>query len=91
MGRAGWHHAAGAAVVVFDTVGHRLPGGFRLHPDGKNLKVSGRLAVGGAHIPVSATAALGVSGSGISVTPVHVGVPDVITRPPPASLPREGQ
>jgi hypothetical protein len=62
-------------------VDHRLPGGFRLHPDGKNLSVSGRLAIGGARIPVSATVALGVSGSGISVTPVHVSVPGVAARP----------
>jgi len=40
---------------------HRAPHGFRLHPDGKNLSVSGRLAIRGARIPVSATVALGVS------------------------------
>ena len=73
--------AAGSAMVGFGTVDHRLPGGFRLHPDGKNLSVSGRLAVGGARIPVSATVALGVSGSGISVTPVHVSVPGVAALP----------
>jgi hypothetical protein len=43
--------------------------------------VSGRLAIGGARIPVSATVAVGVSGSGISVTPVHVSVPGVGTLP----------
>jgi hypothetical protein len=69
--------AAGSAMVGFGTVDHRLPGGFRLRPDGKNLSVSGRLAIGGVHIPVSATVALGVSGSGISMTPVHVRVPGV--------------
>jgi hypothetical protein len=73
--------AAGSAMVGFGTVDHRLPGGFRLHPDGKKLSVSGRLAVGGARIPVSATVALGVSGSGISVTPVHVSVPGVAALP----------
>jgi hypothetical protein len=73
--------AAGSAMVGFGTVDHRLPGGFRLHPDGKNLSVSGRLAIGGARIPVSATVALGVSGSGISVTPVHVSVPGVAALP----------
>ena len=67
--------AAGSAMVGFGTVDRRLPGGFRLHPDGKNLSVSGRLAYHGAHIPVSATVALGVSDSGISVTPVKVNVP----------------
>src|SRR5690348_8639826 len=48
-------HAAGSAMVGFGTVDHRLPGGFRLRPDGKDLSVSGRLAVHGAHVPVSAT------------------------------------
>jgi LmeA-like phospholipid-binding len=73
--------AAGSAMVGFGTVDHRLPGGFRAHPDGKNLSVSGRLTIGGAHIPVSATVALGVSGAGISVTPVRVSVPGVATLP----------
>ena len=67
--------AAGSAMLGFGTVDRRLPGGFQLRPDGKNLSVSGRLAYHGAHIPVSATVALGVSGSGISVTPVKVSVP----------------
>jgi DUF2993 family protein len=68
-------HAAGSAMVGFGTVDRRLPGGLRLHPDGKNLSVSGRLAYHGAHIPVSATVAVGVSGSGIKVSPVRVNVP----------------
>ncbi len=67
--------AAGSAMVGFGTVDRRLPGGFRLHRDGKNLSVSGRLAYHGAHIPVSATVALGVSDSGIRVSPVRVDVP----------------
>jgi len=69
--------AAGSAMVGFGTVDQRLPGGFRLHRDGKNLSVSGRLAYHGAHIPVSATVALGVSDSGIRVTPVRVDVPGI--------------
>jgi LmeA-like phospholipid-binding len=68
-------HAAGSAMLGFGAVDRRLPGGFQLHPDGKNLSMSGRLAYRGAHIPVSATVSLGVSGSGISVTPVKVSVP----------------
>jgi hypothetical protein len=67
--------AAGSAMLGFGTVDRRLPGGFQLRPDGKNLNVSGRLAYHGTHIPVSATVSLGVSGSGISVTPVKVSVP----------------
>jgi len=67
-------HAAGSAMVGFGTVDSRLPGGLRLHPDGKNLSVSGRLAYHGVHIPVSATVAVGVSDSGIKVSPVRVEV-----------------
>jgi hypothetical protein len=67
--------AAGSAMLGFGIVDRRLPGGFQLRPDGKNLNVSGRLAYHGTHIPVSATVSLGVSGSGISVTPVKVSVP----------------
>jgi len=69
--------AAGSAMVGFGTVNRRLLCGFRLHRDGKNLSVSGRLAYHGAHIPVSATVALGVSDSGIRVTPVRVDVPGI--------------
>ena len=67
--------AAGSAMVGFGTVDRRLPSGLRLHPDGKNLSVSGRLAYHGVHIPVSATVAVGVSDSGIEVSPVSVNVP----------------
>jgi LmeA-like phospholipid-binding len=67
--------AAGSAMVGFGTVDRRLPGGLRLHPDGKNLRVSGRLAFHGTRIPVSATVAVGVSGSSIRVSPVSVDVP----------------
>ena len=67
-------HAAGSAMVGFGTVDSRLPGGLRLHPDGKNLSVSGTLAYHGMHIPVSATVAVGVSDSGIKVSPVRVNV-----------------
>jgi hypothetical protein len=67
-------HAAGSALVGFSAVAQRLPHGFRLAPDGKNLRVSGGLAYHGIHLPVSATVALGVSGGGISVTPASVGI-----------------
>ena len=67
--------ATGSAMVGFGTVDRRLPGGLRLHPEGKNLGVSGRLAYHGVHIPVSATVAVGVSDSGIEVSPVSVNVP----------------
>ena len=64
--------AAGSAMVGFGTVDHRLPGGFRAHPDGKDLSVSGNLTIGGARH---------AQGDGISVTPVHVSVPGVAALP----------
>jgi hypothetical protein len=73
--------AAGSAMVGFGTVDRRLPGGLRLHADGKNLSVSGRLAFHGAHIPVSATVSVGVSDSGIRVSPVRVDVPGLTGLP----------
>lgn len=66
--------AAGSALVGFSAVGRRLPHGFRLAPDGKDLRVSGRLYSFGVHVPILATVALGVSGGGISVTLVSVAV-----------------
>jgi LmeA-like phospholipid-binding len=73
--------AAGSALVGFGTVDQRLPDGFRLHPEGKNLSVSGRLAFHGVHIPVSATVAIKVADSGIRVTPVRVSVPGLFGLP----------
>src|SRR5215467_12618873 len=66
---------SGSSMVNADRAAGSAMVGFRLHPDGKNLKVSGRLPVGGARIPMSATVALRASGSGISVTPTHVSLP----------------
>jgi hypothetical protein len=73
--------AAGSAVVGFATVEQHLPHGFRLAPDGKNLRVSGRLNYQGFHVPVTATVALRVAGTGIRVTPVDVTVPGGISLP----------
>ena len=75
--------AAGTALVDFATVKQRLPpqtqvslggqnltvSGIQLSPDGKNLKLSGTASYLGASAPVSATATLSVSPSGITVTP----------------------
>jgi hypothetical protein len=78
-------HAAGSAVIGFGAVDQRLPGGLRLRPAGRDLSVSGRLAYHGVQIPLSATVALGVSGSGISVTPVKVRVPGAVGLPLPTA------
>lgn len=67
--------ATGSAVVAFTDVSQRLPQGLRLHPAGKDLKVSGGLRYQGLRIPVSATVSLAVTPSGIKVTPVTVQIP----------------
>ena len=80
--------AAGTALVDFATVKQRLPqqtqvslggqdlkvSGLQLSPDGKNLKLSGTASYLGLSAPVSATAALSLSPSGITVTPEDVTV-----------------
>jgi len=73
--------AAGTALVDFATVERRLPQGVRISPDGRNLKVSGTVSYDGFSGPVTATAALGVSGSGISVTPENVTIAGGLSLP----------
>ena len=73
--------AAGSAMVGFSAVEQRLPRGFRLVPDGKNLRVSGRLPYHGIRVPVSATVSLGVTGAGISVTLVSASAAGRISFP----------
>src|SRR5215471_9221039 len=87
--------AAGTALVDFATVERRLPqetqvslggenlkvSGLRLSPDGKNLKLSGTASYLGISAPVSATAALRVSPSGITVTPEDVTVAGGLSIP----------
>jgi hypothetical protein len=73
--------ATGSAVVSFATVDRRLPHGFRLAPDGSKLRVTGKLSYHGITVPVSATVALGVTGSGISVTPKSVSIPGGLNLP----------
>jgi hypothetical protein len=73
--------AAGSAVVAFATVEQRLPRGFRLSSDGKNIRVSGKVNYHGLHVPVTATVALRVAGTGIRVRPVDVTIPGGIVLP----------
>jgi len=73
--------AAGSALVGWATVDQRLPRGFRITPDGKNLMVSGKLSYHGLEVPVTGSVALGVSGSGITVTPENVSLPGGISLP----------
>jgi hypothetical protein len=87
--------AAGTALVDFATVTQRLPqetqvslggqnlnlSGLQLSPDGKNLKLSGTASYLGISAPVSATAGLSVSPSGITVTPEDVTVAGGLSIP----------
>ena len=87
--------AAGTALVDFATVKQRLPpetqvslggqnltvSGLQLSPDGNNLKLSGTASYLGISAPVSATAALSVSPSGITVTPEDVTVAGGLSIP----------
>jgi hypothetical protein len=73
--------AAGSAVVGFATVEQHLPHGFRLTSAGKNLRVSGTVNYQGLRVPVTATVALRVTGTGIRVRPVDVTIPGGISLP----------
>ena len=87
--------AAGTALVDFATVKQRLPqqtqvslggqnltvSGLQLSPDGNNLRLSGTASYLGISAPVSATAALSVSPSGITVTPEDVTVAGGLSIP----------
>jgi len=87
--------AAGTALVDYKTVQQRMPqetqvslggqnlqvSGLQLSPDGKNLKLSGTASYLGISAPVSATAALSVSPSGITVTPEDVTVAGGLSIP----------
>jgi len=55
--------------------------GLQLSPDGNNLKLSGTASYLGISAPVSATAALSVSPSGITVTPEDVTVAGGLSIP----------
>jgi hypothetical protein len=73
--------ATGSAVVAFSTIEQRLPHGFHLASGGKDLSVSGKVNYHGFRVPVTATVALRITGSGIRWTPENVTVPGGITLP----------
>ncbi len=82
--------ATGSAMIGLGQVNRRLPRGLKVQPDGKNLRVSGTVRYQGARIPVSATVSLGVTGSGITVTPVNVTAPGRAGVPLSAYSPQLG-
>jgi hypothetical protein len=62
--------AAGTALIPYGQIERRLPSGIRLAAAGGRLRVAGRTAYG----TVAGTARLGVTRSGISVSPEHLTV-----------------
>jgi hypothetical protein len=94
--------AAGTALVDYKTMQQRLPqqaqvslggqdltvSGIQLSPDGNNLKLSGTASYQGFSAPVSATAALHVSPSGITVTPENAAVAGGLISIPGSAISR---
>lgn len=66
-------HATGTALIPYSQVQKRLPNGIKIAPDGSNLSVSGSTVLGTVH----GEARLGVSSSGITVTPQQLTVAGV--------------
>jgi LmeA-like phospholipid-binding len=65
--------ATGNAVIPYSQVERRLPGGITLSGDGSSLRVKGKTPLG----TIEGTARLGVTRSGISVSPEHITVDGV--------------
>ncbi len=63
-------HATGTALIPYAQVQQRLPKGITLAAAGRTLRVTGRTALGS----INGTARLGVTRTGISVTPVQLTV-----------------
>jgi hypothetical protein len=63
-------NATGTAVLPYSQIQQKLPSGVRIAPDGSVLSVTGTSAYG----LIKGTARLGVSGSGITVTPQQLTV-----------------
>jgi LmeA-like phospholipid-binding len=63
-------NATGTAMIPFSEIQQRVPRGVRIGPDGSGLSVAGSTPYG----VIKGTAKLGVSGSGITVTPENLSV-----------------
>jgi hypothetical protein len=72
---------AGTGTVPFSTVQSHVPQGMRLSPDGGALRLSGTVSYLGLSVPVTAVASLGVSPSGITVTPTRVSMGSGVNAP----------
>ncbi|HEX4064174.1 MAG TPA: DUF2993 domain-containing protein [Streptosporangiaceae bacterium] len=65
--------ATGTAVIPFSQIQQKVPKGVRIGADGSTLRVSGSSVYGA----IKGTARLGVSGSGVTVTPVQLNIAGV--------------
>jgi hypothetical protein len=72
---------AGRGTVPLSSVQRRLPEGVQLSEDGGALRMSGTVSYLGMSVPVSAVASLGVSPSGITVTPTRISLGSGINAP----------
>jgi LmeA-like phospholipid-binding len=66
-------NATGTAVIPFSQIQQKVPKGVRIGADGSTLRVAGSSVYGA----IKGTARLGVSGSGITVTPVQLNIAGV--------------
>jgi hypothetical protein len=71
-GRVTATNATGTAVIPFSQIQRKLPSGVQIAPDGSVVSVTGSMAYGLLRGTIKGTVKLGVSGSGITVTPQHV-------------------
>jgi hypothetical protein len=71
----------GTGTVPLSSVQSRVPRGVQLSEDGGALRMSGTLSYLGVSVPISAVASLGVSPSGITVTPTRISLGSGISAP----------
>jgi hypothetical protein len=85
--------ATGTALVPYSAVNEHLPNGVTVSADGSDLKMSGTTRYLGQQVPFTATASVGVSGNGISISPRDVtidgqaGIPASVVGPLAVALP----
>lgn len=71
----------GTGTVPLSSVQSRVPRGVQISEAGGALRLSGTLSYLGASVPVTAVASLGVSPSGITVTPTRISLGSGINAP----------
>src|SRR4030088_753910 len=72
---------SGSGTVPLSSVQSRVPQGVQISEDGGGLRLSGTVSYLGTSVPVTAVASLGVSPSGITVTPTQVSLGSGVSAP----------